>query len=160
MKCVPIAAITIFGLFACSTGTSTNKMSQENNAARPAYAFAIHGGAGTIRKTDMTPEQEAQYLKALNAALDIGENVLKNGGSALEAVEKVIVFLEDNTLFNAGKGDFFTNAGTHELDASVMDGSSQKAGAVGGVTNIKNPIRAALAVMNKSPHVMMAGDGA
>ncbi len=130
------------------------------NAKRPDYAIVIHGGAGTILKSQMTPEMEAEYLAALNAALDVGENVLKNGGSAMEAVEKTIILLEDTPLFNAGRGAVFTNAGTIELDASVMDGATQEAGAVAGVTIVKNPIRAALAVMSNSPHVMLTGKGA
>jgi L-asparaginase / beta-aspartyl-peptidase len=127
---------------------------------RPAYALALHGGAGTIRQQDMTPEREAAYLKALNEALDIGETVLKNGGSALDAVEKTIVYLEDCPLFNAGKGAVFNHDGINELDASIMDGKTQKAGAVGGVCILKNPIRSARAVMEKSAHVLLVGRGA
>jgi beta-aspartyl-peptidase (threonine type) len=154
-----LAGAICFGFFACSK-TSTSKTMSNSNENRPAYTIVIHGGAGTIRKKDLSPQEETDYLKALNQALDIGEAILKNGGTAMEAVEKTIVFLEDNPLFNAGKGAVFTNAGTVELDASVMDGATEKAGAVAGVTIIKNPIRAAIAVMNKTPHVMLAGEGA
>ncbi len=137
-----------------TTGTPTN------GQAVPEYAIVIHGGAGTITKANMTPEKEKAYTEALNKALDTGEEVLKNGGTALEAVEKTLMYLEDNPLFNAGKGAVLTNSETCELDASIMDGSDQNAGAVAGVKHVKNPIRAAIAVMKNSPHVMMAGTGA
>ena len=127
---------------------------------RPEYAIVIHGGAGTILKKNMTPEKEKAYLDALNIALDKGEAILKNGGSSLDAVEQAIRFMEDSPLFNAGKGAVFTNEGKNEMDASFMYGKDQNAGAVGGVTNIKHPISAARAVLEKSEHVMMAGRGA
>lgn len=127
---------------------------------RPAYAIAIHGGAGTITRASMTPEKEAAYLAALDSALLLGETVLQNGGTALDAVEKTIVFLEDCPLFNAGRGAVFTHEGRNELDASIMDGTTQKAGAVGSVMTVKNPIRLARAVMDKSPHVFLSGRGA
>lgn len=128
--------------------------------AKPDYAIVIHGGAGTILKENMSPEKEAAYLKVLNEALDIGEGILKKGGTSLEAVEKTIMHMEDSPLFNSGKGAVFTNAGTNELDASIMEGATQNAGAVGGVKTVKNPIRAAIAVMQNSEHVMLTGDGA
>jgi beta-aspartyl-peptidase (threonine type) len=124
------------------------------------YVLVIHGGAGTILKSSMTPEKEALYKRGLQHALNAGNIILKNGGTALDAVEAAIKVLEDDSLFNAGKGAVFTNAGNNELDASIMDGKMLKAGAVAGVTNIKNPITAARAVMDKSGHVMMAGTGA
>ncbi|MAT53372.1 MAG: beta-aspartyl-peptidase [Saprospirales bacterium] len=146
---------------ACESPSGQNQpTSTAETQEAPEYAIVIHGGAGTITKANMTPEKEAAYNQALNEALDIGEEVLKNGGSALEAVEKTIMYLEDNPLFNAGKGAVLTNAETCELDASIMDGSDQNAGAVAGVKYVKNPIRAAIAVMKNSPHVMMAGTGA
>jgi beta-aspartyl-peptidase (threonine type) len=127
---------------------------------RPSYAIAIHGGAGTITKASMTPEKEAAYRTALDSALLIGETVLRQGGTALDAVEKTIVYLEDCPLFNAGRGAVFTHEGRNELDASIMDGSNQKAGAVGSVMIIKNPIRLARAVMDQSEHVFLTGRGA
>lgn len=127
---------------------------------RPEYALAIHGGAGTILKSAMTPEQEAEYHAALDSALTIGETILKNGGSALDAVAQTVVWLENCPLFNAGKGAVFTHEGRNELDASIMDGSTQAAGAVGGVRTVKNPILLARAVMEKSPHVFLTGAGA
>ncbi|MDX1408222.1 MAG: isoaspartyl peptidase/L-asparaginase, partial [Saprospiraceae bacterium] len=111
-------------------------------------------------RANMTDEMEANYLAALDQALTIGETILKEGGSSLDAIQQTIMFLEDTPYFNAGKGAVFTNSGTNELDASIMDGRTQNAGAVGGVTNIKNPIIAARAVMEKSEHVMLTGKGA
>lgn len=132
------------------------------NAQPPVKKFVlvIHGGAGTILKSQMSPEKEKAYTAALNEALDKGSAILKKGGSALDAVEASVRILEDNPLFNAGKGAVFTNEGKNELDASIMNGKTLAAGAVAGVTTIKNPITAARAVMEKSPHVMMTGRGA
>lgn len=124
------------------------------------YVLVIHGGAGTILKSQMSPEKEKAYQQALQTALNTGSDVLKKGGAALDAVEAAIKTLEDNPLFNAGKGAVFTNEGKNEMDAAIMDGKTLKAGAVASVTTIKNPITAARAVMDKSEHVMMAGKGA
>ena len=124
------------------------------------YAIAIHGGAGTILKSTMTPEKEHAYTQALHDAINAGEDVLKNGGAALDAIEFAIVSLENNPLFNAGKGAVFTNTGKHEMDACVMNGKDLTAGAVAGVSNIKNPISLSRAVMEKSEHVLLAGLGA
>lgn len=124
------------------------------------YAFVIHGGAGTILKSNMTEEMEDAYYDALNKALDIGEEILKNGGTSKDAVEKSIRFMEDSPLFNAGKGAVFTHEGVNEMDASFMYGEDLSAGAIGGVRNIKYPISAARAVLEKSEHVMLTGEGA
>jgi beta-aspartyl-peptidase (threonine type) len=124
------------------------------------YGIAIHGGAGTILKSTMTPEKEAAYTQALADAIHAGEAVLKNGGAALDAVELAIVSLENNPLFNAGKGAVFTHTGKHEMDACIMNGKDLSAGAVAGVSNIKNPISLSRAVMEKSDHVFLAGLGA
>ena len=132
--------------------------SQESNSKK--FVLVIHGGAGTILKSQMTPEKEKLYTQGLNDALNAGNEVLAKGGTALDAVVAAIKVLEDNPLFNAGKGAVFTNEGKNEMDAAIMDGKTLKAGAVAGVTNIKNPITAARAVMDKSGHVMMAGKGA
>jgi len=123
------------------------------------YAIAIHGGAGTILKSTMTKEKETAYTEALRDAIIAGENILKNGGTSLVAVEFAIRSLEDNPLFNAGKGSVFTNKGKNEMDASIMNGKDLMAGAVAGVTNIKNPISLAKAVMEKSEHVFLTGSG-
>ena len=126
----------------------------------PDYAMVIHGGAGTILKENMTDERAAAITDAMNAALDAGEAVLRDGGSAADAVEATIWVMEDSPYFNSGKGAVFTNAGINELDASFMTGEDQNAGAVGGITNLKHPISAARAVMEKSEHVLLTGKGA
>ena len=124
------------------------------------YAIAVHGGAGTMPKELTTPEQREQHRTVLRQALLAGQTILSRGGAAVEAAAAAIVVLEDSPLFNAGRGAVYTNAGTHELDASVMDGQTMEAGAVAGVRRVKNPIRAAVAVYQHSPHVLLAGDGA
>ena len=135
-------------------------MSQILPGERLGYALVIHGGAGVMHLGAFSTEKEDLYHKSLKEALKIGEEILKNGGSSLNAVESVIVYLENDSLFNAGKGSVFTYDGIHELDASIMDGKTLSAGAVGGVRNIKNPIIAARAVMEKSGHVLLVGEGA
>lgn len=122
--------------------------------------LVIHGGAGTILKSQMSPEKEKAYKESLQRALDKGYSILENGGTALDAVEATVRVLEDDPLFNAGRGAVFTNEGKNELDASIMDGKTLMAGSVAGVTTIRNPITAARAVMEKSEHVMMVGKGA
>jgi L-asparaginase / beta-aspartyl-peptidase len=124
------------------------------------YAIAIHGGAGTILRSTMSVEKEASYRKGLIEAINAGETILGDGGQALDAVEAAIRMLENDPLFNAGKGAVFTNQGKNEMDASVMDGKTLMAGAVAGVSNIKNPISLAKAVMQKSEHVLLSGLGA
>lgn len=124
------------------------------------YSIAIHGGAGTILKSSMSPEKERMYKKALSDALDKGHNILSSGGNALDAVTAAIVELENNHLFNAGKGSVFTNSGRHEMDASVMNGYDLSAGAVAGVSGVKNPILLARLVMEKTEHVFLSGLGA
>ena len=124
------------------------------------YALAIHGGAGTILKSTMTPEKELAYKNGLQDAIEAGESILKSGGSAFDAVETAIIKLENNPLFNAGKGAVFTNNGTHEMDASIMNGKDLMAGAIAGVQGVKNPIALARAVMEQSEHVLLTGNGA
>ncbi|PSL30249.1 isoaspartyl peptidase/L-asparaginase family protein [Dyadobacter jiangsuensis] len=122
--------------------------------------LVIHGGAGTITRANMSPEREKAYREGLDLALQKGYEVLKKGGTSVQAVEAAIHVMEDSPLFNAGKGAVFTNEGKNEMDAAIMEGKTLKAGAVAGVTTIKNPISAAIAVMDQSVHVMMAGKGA
>lgn len=122
--------------------------------------LVIHGGAGTILKKNMSEELEKQYTEVLTLSLQAGFAIINQGGSSVEAVEKAIHIMEDSPLFNAGKGAVFTNDGQNELDASIMNGATLNAGAVAGVTTVRNPISAAIAVMNKSDHVMMVGQGA
>jgi len=124
------------------------------------YVLVIHGGAGNVTRQRITPELEGYYQAAMSRALKAGEEILKNGGSSLDAVIAAVVVLEDSPLFNAGRGAVFTIDGRNELDASIMDGSTARAGAVAGVTNIKNPIKAARLVMTNSPHVLLSGRGA
>lgn len=130
--------------------------------AQPAekYALVIHGGAGVMDRKEMTPEIQDEYLKVLNRVLQVGDSVLSHRGTCMDAVEKAIVIMEDSPLFNAGKGAVFTHDGLVELDASVMEGQSLKAGAIAAVRDIKNPIKVARAVMEKSEHVLLNGTGA
>lgn len=124
------------------------------------FTIAIHGGAGTISKKSMTPEKEAAYLKALNEAIDAGYKILETNGEALDAVRAAVIELENNILFNAGKGSVFTNTEKHEMDAAIMDGKDLSAGAVAAVKNIRNPIELAYTVMKKSEHIFFMGNGA
>lgn len=123
-------------------------------------ALVIHGGAGRLDPAAIERFGEAAYRETLRQSVESGYEILKRGGSSMDAVEAAVVILEDSPLFNAGKGAVFNNAGANELDASIMDGTTLLAGAVGGVKTIKNPIRAARAVMEKTPHVLLTGDGA
>ncbi len=124
------------------------------------YALALHGGAGTIARATLTPALEADYRAALRASLVIGTNLLAQGAPALDAVEATVRALEDCPLFNAGRGAVFTHDGRHEMDAALMDGVSGRAGAVAGVREVQNPIRAARLVMEQTEHVLLAYPGA
>ena len=130
------------------------------SAQQKKYVMVIHGGAGTILKKNMTPEKEAAYIAVLTQALKSGYAKIQEGKTSLDAVEATIHVLENDPHFNAGKGAVFTHDWRNELDAAIMDGKTQMAGAVAGVTTVKNPISAARAVMEKSEHVMMVGAGA
>ena len=123
-------------------------------------ALAIHGGAGTILRSHMTLELEAKYRGGLENALRVGWAILEKGGSSLDAVEAAVAALEDFPLFNAGRGSVFTHEGKNEMDAAIMDGKNMRAGAVAFVRNIKNPVKLARLVMEKTEHVLLAGDGA
>lgn len=124
------------------------------------YSIVIHGGAGTILKEDMTPELEQAYFKGLQQALNGGFAVLEEGGSAVNAVKAAVVILEDDLLFNAGRGSVFTKKGVQEMDAAIMDGSNLEAGSVSGVRNVRNPAELATEVMRNSNHVFLSGKGA
>ncbi len=124
------------------------------------WTLAIHGGAGTIPHEEMTGEKKDAYLNGLRAALDAGRGILASGGTALDAVCAAVVSMEDSPLFNAGKGSVYTFDGTHEMDASVMNGIDRHAGAVAGISGVKNPILLSRAVMEKSDHVFLSGKGA
>ena len=126
----------------------------------PMISIAIHGGAGVISRATMTPDAERAYRADLERALDAGYDVLDKGGTSLDAVVAAVKVLEDSPLFNAGKGSVFNHEGINELDASIMDGATAKAGAVAGLRHVRNPIELARLVMERSPHVMLAGEGA
>jgi beta-aspartyl-peptidase (threonine type) len=126
----------------------------------PRWSIVVHGGAGVIERANLTPEVEVQYRAAMRRALTTGGAILERGGSSLDAVEAVIQEMEDDPLFNAGRGAVFTAEGRNELDASIMDGRTRAAGSVAGVTTIRHPISAARAVMEHSRHVMLIGEGA
>ena len=156
-------------IISCGKSSNDSKTEAENTTTSTAendkktkaeYAIIIHGGAGTILKKNMTPEREAAYKAKLEEAIRVGYEILKNGGSSLDAVQQTINVMEDSPLFNAGKGAVFTNAETNELDASIMDGKTLNAGASAGTTTVRNPINLARLIMDKSPHVMLAGSGA
>lgn len=136
------------------------EIKQLQGPQNPRLGFVIHGGAGVIQKSEMTPEREKEFREKLQEAAVAGYKVLQSGKSSLDAVEAAIRILEDSPLFNAGKGAVFTHDGVNELDASIMDGKTLGAGAVAGLHRVKNPITLARAVMEKSEHVMMIGDGA
>ncbi|MEO0312296.1 MAG: hypothetical protein RIQ89_1953 [Bacteroidota bacterium] len=124
------------------------------------YALALHGGAGTITRNQLSAEQERLYKNALEKALKLGIAILRGGGKSIDAVVQTVMYLENDDLFNAGKGSVFTHHGTHEMDASVMEGRTLKAGAVAGLHSIKNPVLAALHVMEHTEHVLLAGSQA
>ena len=126
----------------------------------PNFGIVIHGGAGTITRENMSDSMELAYKAKLEEAIRVGHEILANGGTAVEAVQRTINVMEDSPLFNAGKGAVFTNEGRNEMDASIMDGESLNAGAVAGVTVVKNPINLAYEVMENSEHVMLSGEGA
>lgn len=152
---ISLIIITVFSVlifFSCK------QKDQEIN--KPDYVIVIHGGAGTASNKDINEEEQKKYKQKLSEALTIGENILKDGGTCVEAIEKTINYLEDCPLFNAGKGAVFTHEGKNELDASIMNGADLNAGAIAGVGNIKNPISAAIEVMNNSEHVLLSGSGA
>jgi len=140
--------------------SNSQQTSQKTTNSEPTFGIVIHGGAGTIRKEYMSDSLELEFRTVLENAIRTGHEILANGGDAMEAVTKTINIMEDSPLFNAGKGAVFTHEETNELDASVMNGADLNAGAVSGVTRIKNPIDLAVEVMNNSPHVMLSGEGA
>src|SRR5213594_2544674 len=140
--------------------SSERNPDHQPNMEMKKIGLAIHGGAGTIERSNMTPEREREYRAGLQRALTAGYEILKRGGSSLDAVEAAVRVLEDDPHFNAGKGSVFTSAGTNEMDAAIMDGKTLAAGAVAALKHVKNPISLARLVMEKSGHVMMDGEGA
>jgi len=158
---IAVAAATLILLLGCGAGTepSAEEESMAERAPSVEWALAIHAGAGVIPKT-MPEEKREEYFEALRQALGIGRDLLEEGTGGLDVVERVIRFLEDTPLFNAGKGAVFTHDGGHELDASIMDGRTLACGAVGGVRTVKNPISLARKVMTETRHVLLVADGA
>jgi len=158
-----LSILLIFVFFVLSVPAqkgSFEGIKQLQSPQTPRLGFIIHGGAGVIKKGTLSPEKEAEYRKKLEEAVLAGYKALQDGKTSLDAVEIAIRILEDSPLFNAGKGAVFTNDGKNELDASIMNGKTLAAGAVAGLHKVKNPITLARAVMEKSEHVMMTGDGA
>lgn len=164
MKKILTLLIVFFVLFSCKNekikSENSDKLTKKEQKTESTFGIVIHGGAGTILKKNMSDSLEHAYKSKLKEAITVGHTIIKNGGTAMEAVTKTINVMENSPLFNAGKGAVFTHEETNELDASVMDGATLNAGAVAGVTHIKNPIDLALAVMNNSPHVLLSGAGA
>jgi L-asparaginase / beta-aspartyl-peptidase len=144
----------------CLAALALLAMATTADGDEPMFSIAIHGGAGVIDRASMTPGAERAYRADLERALDAGYAVLEEGGASLDAVVAAVKILEDSPLFNAGKGAVFNHEGINELDASIMDGAAERAGAVAGVRHVKNPIELARLVMEHSPHVMLAGEGA
>jgi L-asparaginase / beta-aspartyl-peptidase len=162
-KQILVAALLIVGLsfYSCNNEKKASiSKSNSEGVIKQEWAIVIHGGAGVITREKMTPEMDREYRSALSEAISTGKKILADGGSSIDAVEKTIRVMEDNPLFNAGKGAVFTHDGRNELDAAIMDGSNLAAGSVAGVSDIKNPITAARYVMTNSEHVMLAGTGA
>ncbi|MCP1727676.1 beta-aspartyl-peptidase (threonine type) [Natronospira proteinivora] len=158
MFSLPLIGLTLgLGMAAC--GESEQQANQQAGDERP-IGLAVHGGAGTMAREDMSEEQEAEYHDALKAALEAGYTILENGGESLDAVQAAIRVLEDSPLFNAGRGSVFTSDEQIEMDAAIMDGRDLNAGALTGVRTIRNPIDLARVVMDESPHVFFSGDGA
>ena len=157
-----VLALAIALTAACQqeSAETLQEASPVSGPEQPEWRLVIHGGAGIILRENMTPEREAAYTAALETALEAGADILRNGGSAVDAVQAAVIPMEDDPLFNAGHGAVFTAAAEHELDASIMSGAERDAGAVAGVKRVKNPILAARAVMDQSEHVMFAGAGA
>lgn len=159
-----IVAIAAMGLAmaACAPAPTETQADapSANESERPEWRLVIHGGAGVILRENLSAEQEAAYTAALETALEAGADVLRNGGSAVDAVQAAVIPMENDPLFNAGVGAVYTAAFEHELDASIMDGRDRNAGSVAGVKRVKNPVLAARAVMDNSEHVMFAGEGA
>lgn len=154
------AALMLFPFAVFAQKGSFSEIKQLQGPQNPRLGFVIHGGAGVIRRGSLTPAREKEYRAKLEEALMAGYKALQDGKSSLDAVETAIRILEDSPLFNAGKGAVFTADGKNELDSSIMDGKTLAAGAAAGLHHVKNPITLARAVMEKSPHVMMTGDGA
>ena len=166
MKAIKLLLVSLLLLNLSCKKEKTTEVEKQNSAIKTPtttkkhFAIVIHGGAGTIRKKDMTSAQETAYQEKLQEALNTGYTILENGGTSLDAVQKTINIMENSPLFNAGKGAVFNSLGENEMDASIMDGNTLNCGAVAGVKHIKNPINAARIVMDSTRHVLLSGKGA
>lgn len=158
MRSKSLAMLTVF-ILSVSIWSCAPKQTETTKPTAKEWAIALHGGAGYYPK-DAPAEEQQKYREALDEALKIGEDILSSGGSAMDAVEQTIRYMEDNELFNAGRGAVFTIEGANELDAAIMDGNGMRAGAISGVKTVKNPISLARKVMEDSEHVFFAGPGA
>ncbi|WP_203257484.1 isoaspartyl peptidase/L-asparaginase family protein [Hyunsoonleella ulvae] len=158
-KALSVLCITLL-IISCKNDIKPEIKKDLDQTEKVEFAIVIHGGAGYMRKDNISKEKEAEYRQKLEEAIRVGYTILKDGGSSLDAVQKTINILEDSPLFNAGKGGVFTNEGTCEHDASIMDGKTLNAGASAGTKMVKNPIDLARAIMEDSPHVMLAREGA
>src|SRR5207253_907437 len=157
---VKLTCLTIGCLAFALCGMVAHAQEISPRMTRQKFQLVVHGGAGTIERSKMTPEKEQEYRAGIENALRTGREILHGGGSSLDAVEAAVRVLEDDPHFNAGKGSVFTSAGTNEMDAAIMDGKTRCAGAVAGVEHVRNPIVLARAVMEKSKHVFLIGSGA
>jgi L-asparaginase / beta-aspartyl-peptidase len=155
-----VRSIVVCGVFALATLAGAQQFGRMSAAKEHRTGLVVHGGAGTMERNKMSPEREREYRAGIENALRAGWEVLQRGGSALDATEAAVRVLEDDPLFNAGKGAVFNAAGVNEMDAAIMDGKTLRAGTVANLQHIKNPVSLARLVMEKSPHVMMAGEGA
>ncbi|GGD15745.1 isoaspartyl peptidase/L-asparaginase family protein [Hyunsoonleella pacifica] len=160
MKKITAIIVIVITLYSCKNEVKSNQEPIVNTSNKAAFSIVIHGGAGYIRKDNISKEKEEEYRLKLEEAIRVGYNILKDGGSSIDAVQKTINILEDSPLFNSGKGGVFTNEGTCEHDASIMDGNTLNAGASAGTKIVKNPINLARVIMENSPHVMLAREGA
>jgi len=153
-------AVAILAALLSAPGAATAHAQEDTMTDTPRWSLAIHGGAGVLTPERYSPEQVAEYRAALDKALEAGSAVLADGGTSMDAVQAAVMVLEDDPLFNAGRGAVFTFEGKNELDAAIMDGETRMAGAVAGILTTKNPVTAARAVMENSPHVFLSHDGA
>src|SRR5437773_6277572 len=165
LNCFFITVLFSAGALAQEQVSPAHPSGQQRSGDQPSmqtenFGLEVHGGAGTIERSKMTPEREREYRAGIECALSAGYEILKRGGSGLDATEAAVRVFEDDPHFNAGRGSVFTSIGTNELDAAVMDGKTLRAGAVACLEHIKNPVSLARLVMEKSGHVMMAGEGA
>ena len=160
MKTFYYLIFTFLIVFSCKNDSKSSPEIIQKEVKKAEFSIIIHGGAGSIRRDNISEEKEAEYRQKLEEAIRVGYDVLKNGGTSLDAVQKTITVLEDSPLFNAGKGAVLTFEGINEHDASIMDGQTLNAGASAGTKTVKNPINLARAVMDQSPHVMLSGFGA